>query len=93
MEFGRPLRADPFSGEPARAQQALQSALAQTMDQLASKSIAQTQEGFDEVVGGASGTGFAYDAWQHFKAFCRGQRYDREHASVVTTADKKASTR
>ena len=47
--------------------------------QLAESSIARDAAAFERLLGGSSGTSFAYDAWRRLAALWRGQRFEVEH--------------
>jgi 1-acyl-sn-glycerol-3-phosphate acyltransferase len=78
--FGRPMLVDTFDGMDTDSWQALlNKRMAETMDELAERSIARDAEAFRTLLAGGSGVGFFYDAWRWMKAKVTGGSFSREH--------------
>lgn len=61
------------------ATEALERALADTMDRLAAASVQRDPELFSTVLSGHRGVGGVYDRWRRFRAALRGQSFDPGH--------------
>lgn len=79
LSFGGPLI---IGQQPERVEvwaDRLESALAQTQDQLAQASIARDPKAFDVLLHGRSGVGGVYDLWGWLKAVVKRRRYVAGH--------------
>jgi 1-acyl-sn-glycerol-3-phosphate acyltransferase len=78
VRFGPPVVLNPADGIE-EVTEALQAALAETMDALAAESIARDPGGFQLVLSGRAGVGGVYDLWRRGVALSQGQRFDPHH--------------
>jgi 1-acyl-sn-glycerol-3-phosphate acyltransferase len=67
-------------------------ALTQNMDTLASEAISRNAELFETLLTGRSGVGGWYERWQRLRAFFRGERYQPEHATILTAPSRDTMT-
>ena len=90
LRFGEPIDA---AKRPSTER--LETALAATMDELASAAMTRDAAGFVTLLQGRTGTSVAYDFWRRGRAFIAGRRFDPSHmpesrveteARVETTA-------
>lgn len=84
VKIGKPLPGEALAGQSSAAATALlENALSTNMDELAQAVISRDWTLFDHTWGGAQGTDPFWDAWKRLKSLVTGERYHREHASVV----------
>ncbi len=81
LSFGPQVRPRAAKGVPTVAEwsQALESALTQTMDQLAAASATRNPANFIRLHAGTAGVGGPYDAYRRARAFAAGQPFTPRH--------------
>jgi 1-acyl-sn-glycerol-3-phosphate acyltransferase len=77
LHFGTPIYID--GGDSSATQQRLQTALLQTMDELATLAIARDPRNFELLRSGRAGTGGFYAFFQRLWSLVRGKPYQADH--------------
>ena len=78
IRFGAPVQPPP-DASVAAWNEALEAALAATMDGLAAQSMARNAGLFQPLVRGGTGVGGIYDLWRRARAAVAGRRFDPSH--------------